>query len=206
MGTLKQTLPWPQVASPSETVDQSRATTTSTIISSAFDAIAPFCDRVFVVVGRDAEAVLGALSERSFTRVDVDSDDEMFASIRAGLSAIVTSERQRSTPFDAILLQPGDHPGVARTTVQSLFASLEREPTRAVMPEHGGKGGHPALLPRSLIDQILAYTGAGGLRRFWIDHPGWRVRVTVDDPQCVIDLDTPVAYSQAIKQHRRGCA
>ena len=76
------------------------------------------------------------------------------------------------------------------------------------MPEHNGKGGHPALIPMDIARRILQRVrvdgtpatafGEGGLRQFWIDHPGLHRRLPVDDPSCVVDLDSPEAYQAAI--------
>jgi len=203
MGALKQTLPWPPSHLKPEAPHQ------STVIASAFDAIAPFCQRLFVVVGGDAAAIVAALGDRSFVRVNADSDDEMFASIRAGFRAVLADA---DAGFDALLLQPGDHPGVARCTIEALLAEFQRDKSRAVMPEHRGKGGHPALIPRSLLQPILdsgdamkgagggGGGGSGGLRQFWLDHPETRQRLAVDDPLCVSDLDTPADYAKSLRR------
>jgi molybdenum cofactor cytidylyltransferase len=179
MGTLKQTLPWP--AWP------------STVISSSFDAIQPWCQKMVLVVGADAQSVTAALGTREFIRVDADSDAPMFDSIRAGLRAIIDQTRT-PIPGDAVLLQPGDHPGVARATIDGMLMAFAAAPSRAVMPQYRGSGGHPVLVPRSLIAPILAFDGDGGLRQFWLDHPGLCIRMAVDDRLCVHDVDTPGDY------------
>ena len=192
MGALKQTLPWPP-----HTADA------STIVSCAFDAIAPFCAHMFVVVGRDAEAVLEALRERTFTREDADSDAEMFASIRAGLHAVIA--QSNASDVNAVLLQPGDHPGVARSTVHAMIAAQRQHPGVAIMPEYRRRGGHPALIPHSLIPHLLAFAGAGGLRQFWLEHPDIVLRLPVDDPSSVIDLDTMDDYQAAWRSLHASC-
>jgi molybdenum cofactor cytidylyltransferase len=201
MGALKQTLPWPANHRPSE------ARSSATIVSCAYDSIASFCHRMFVVVGLDAPVVLADLEgdrrngARSFTRVDGDSDEEMFASIRIGLTAIVAHESSagETQPFDGVLVHPGDHPGAARSTIEALRQEfLQADAAKAVMPEHRGKGGHPVLVPRAMFDALIEHHGSGGLRQFWLDHPGSCTRLAVDDPLCVLDLNTPAAYRRAI--------
>jgi len=76
------------------------------------------------------------------------------------------------------------------------------------MPEYNGKGGHPALIPMDIARRILQWAradgtpatarGQGGLRQFWIDHPELHRRLPVNDPSCVVDLDSPEAYQAAI--------
>lgn len=212
-GPLKQTLPWPPVvselgrsdlASPisnlqSEIPDSSAPRARSTVISCAFDAIAPFCHRMFVVVGGDAHAINAALGERTFTRVDADSDAEMFESIRVGVDAV-----NEDANVDAVMLQPGDHPGVARATIEALRMEFQRDPRRAVMPEYAGKGGHPVIIPRGLLPSILNLNeprsmAGGGLRQFWSDHPEARTRLVVSDPLCIADIDTPQDYVKSLR-------
>jgi molybdenum cofactor cytidylyltransferase len=201
MGALKQTLPWPAGHRPSE------VRSSATIVSCAYDSIASFCHRMFVVVGLDAPAVLAALEgdsangARSFTRVDADSDDEMFASIRIGLTAIVAHESSagETQQFDGALLHPGDHPGAARSTIEALLQEfVQAAAAKAVMPEYRGKGGHPVLVPRAMCDGLIEHDGNGGLRQFWLDHPDSCARLALDDPLCVLDLNTPTAYRRAI--------
>lgn len=184
MGRLKQTLSWGDAG--------------STIIASAFDAIAPHCDRMSIVMGadEDALAISDALSPREFARIDSDPDAEMIDSLSVGLITVF----DQFPNIAAVLLQPGDHPGVASATIRALLEAFGKSPDLAIIPEHRGKGGHPALIPSTVARLIVDWRqrgGEGGLRQLWIDHPQWRRRLAVDDPLCVVDLDTPDEYQQA---------
>lgn len=201
MGALKQTLPWPDAAGDG-------ATTMSTIVAASHDAIAPWCRLVVVVVGTDRAAVVKALGDRVFTRIDGDSEAPMFGSICLGLRAIAAVAAGK---FDAVILQPGDHPGASRATMETLLAAHVAQPQLAIMPEHHGKGGHPVIIPMAVVNRILAWSAsggeaAGGLRQFWIEHPDLHRRVPVDDPSCVIDINTPEEYESAILARQSGRA
>jgi len=208
MGVPKQTLPVPPVSdAPRASTpggDATRAEGASTVVARAYDAIAPVCCRMFVVVGGDGPAIAHALQPREFDAVSADSDDQMLASIAAGLRAVLTDGRGRS--LEGVVLQPGDHPGVARATIRRLLEAYDCERgERAIMPEHAGKGGHPVLIPIAIATRILETIEAdglhrGGLRQFWIDHPELRQRVPVDDPSCIADLDTPQDYAKFLSQ------
>ena len=202
MGALKQTLPWPvqhQDARPSRL---------TTVIAASFDTIAPFCERMFVVLGADAAGVASALEGRTFTCVHSDSDRPMLDSICAGLRAIIDEPGDDRQPLDGVLVQPCDHPMAAKRTIETLLAVHSREPRLALMPEYNGKGGHPALIPMAVAHRILQWArcdgspatapGKGGLRQFWIEHPECHRRLPMDDPSCVVDLDSPEAYQAAI--------
>ncbi len=53
----------------------------------------------------------------------------------------------------------------------------------------------PALITARCFDAIIAYAGSGGLRQFWRDHPELCVRLPVNDPDVLRDVDTPDQYS-----------
>jgi molybdenum cofactor cytidylyltransferase len=176
MGRPKQLLPWPPGGG-------------TTVVASAFDAIAPACDTMIVVVGHEGDAVRAALASRPFASVTADPDAPMFESIRRGLA-----EAARVDPTARVLLHPADHPEVRPGTLDRLRAEALLHPAQAVCPEHGGRGGHPVLVPPAVAATIVGADGDGGLRRIWIDHPGCCRRIVVDDPGVVRDLDTPADY------------
>lgn len=178
MGRTKQLLPWPAEAG------------AGTVVSSAFDAVCPVCRDMVVVVGHESDAVVEALGDRSFHVVLADADAAMFESVRVGLEAA-----HRVGPMAGILLHLADHPEVGPTTLPSLLAARVRHPGLVLIPQFQGRGGHPVLIPAGAIPWLLAYSGDGGLRRYWADHPDLCHRVAVDDAGVIRDLDTPEDYA-----------
>jgi molybdenum cofactor cytidylyltransferase len=156
------------------------------LICAAYDAIHPICDDMVVVLGHAADTVAAALADRPFHRTESNPDLPMFESIRVGLQAA-----QEIDPNAWIVLQPGDHPEVSPATLRALTNwSLER-PLKAVIPQHAGRGGHPALIPPFVAALILAADCPTGLGQFWLDHPELCHRLEVDDPSILRDIDTP---------------
>lgn len=189
MGRPKQLLPWP----PSK--DSTRLQVESgPLVAAAFDAIARVCDAMVVVVGHEADAVLAALGGRKFQCVLVDSGAEMFASVQAGLQTA-----QDMDSATDVLLHLGDHPRVSPATLQALIQSATNEPDRAIMPVIGDAGGHPVLIPASLVRFVASYRGPGGLRQFWLDHTELCVRLPVDDPGVIFDVDFPSDYDVGVE-------
>jgi molybdenum cofactor cytidylyltransferase len=181
MGRPKQLLPWPPE-------DGDRP-----LVAAAFDAIAPACCEMVVVVGHEADGVLAALSERMFQAVRVDPDAEMLSSVKAGLAAA-----RAMHPTANILLHPADHPEVNRETIELLNRTSAEQAGRAAMPEFAGQGGHPVVIPAAMIASILDFADAGGLRQFWLDHADRCIRLSVDDRGVVLDLDVPSDYSAGV--------
>lgn len=174
MGRTKQLVEWPTEGGPQP------------LVSAAYDAIRPICDALVVVLGHDAEAVAAALGDRPFHRADSDPDAPMFASICVGLSAA-----RRLQPEATIVLQPGDHPEVSATTLNTLTNRLISQVARALIPEYAGRGGHPVLIPSEVAELILGADCPDGLGQFWAEHPHLCERVAVDDPAVLRDVDTP---------------
>jgi molybdenum cofactor cytidylyltransferase len=147
-----------------------------------------------VVVGHEADAVEAALSGREFRSFHVDRTEEMIASIKVGMIAA-----RVLYPTADLLLQPADHAEVRRETLDVLIETAAENPNRAVMPEYQGKGGHPVLVPAQLAAHIISYAGSGGLRQFWLDHADRCMRLAVDDPGVVFDVDTPLDYDLGVQ-------
>ncbi len=154
------------------------------LVASAFDSIAAVCRSMIVVVGHRAEEVLAVLGDRDFESVVADADAPMFRSVQAGLRAAQSCDQEASA-----LLQLGDHPQVARATLLLMMAIATDNPTKAVMPEYQGEGGHPVSLPPQLIRELLTTECPDGLRGFWNAFPEKCMRIAVNDPAVVRDID-----------------
>jgi molybdenum cofactor cytidylyltransferase len=174
MGRTKQLLSW-------QTADGEKP-----LVAAAYDAVRPICDEMVVVLGHDADAVAAALGDRSFHRSQSDPDVTMFHSIRAGLKTA-----QELDPTATVVLQPADHPEVAKTTLTELTESSRQHAEQAVIPEFNGRGGHPILIPPAVIARLVVANSPAGLGDFWISYPEYCVRIAVADPSVIRDIDTP---------------
>jgi molybdenum cofactor cytidylyltransferase len=159
---------------------------TMPLVAAAFDAVHPICDEMIVVVGHEAGAVTAALSGRIFHSVRGDPDAPMFESIRAGMLTA-----REIDPNAIIVLQPGDHPSVAASTLDSLSNCSLKRPIQAIIPQYGDSGGHPVLIPPNVAATLLEATCPNGLGAFWSERAELCHRVPVDDPGVLRDVDTP---------------
>ena len=173
MGGTKQLATWatPQGAKP--------------LVAAAYDAIRPICDEMVVVLGHEADAVAAALGERQFHRVHADPDAAMFESVRAGLRAAQSVDREAS-----VVLQPGDHPDVAQATLDSLTDWSLQRPVEAIVPDHRGHGGHPVLIPPPMVAILIDADCPQGLGEYWVEHPEQCHRVPVEDASVLRDIDS----------------
>lgn len=111
----------------------------------------------------------------------------MASSLRCGLLAL---ESQRSV--EAVCVLPVDVPGVGAAVVRRLLAAYARTRSGAVVATYGGASRNPAVLHRSLWQDIMEHaTGDEGARTLLRAHPQLVTPVEcadLGDPQ---DLDTP---------------
>lgn len=91
----------------------------------------------------------------------------------------------------AALLWPCDHPRVAPSTLVALSRALAGAPALdGAVPTWRGRGGHPALLRRSLFPALARCQGADHGARSVL-RAAQMARVEVDDDGCVRDVDLP---------------
>ena len=160
------------------------------LVAAAYDAIRAICDEMVVVLGHDADEVAAALGNRRFHRIESPPSAPMFDSIRTGLSKALSLASTAS-----VILQPGDHPEVATSTLDMLLSRSLEFPAQAIIPEYTGRGGHPILIPHNIAALLLESECPDGLGKFWLEHPDLCHRVMIDDSKVVRDIDTPADLS-----------
>ena len=173
LGGGKQFYPW------------QTATGEKPLVAAAFDAIAPVCRTMIVVLGHRADEVAAALGEREFIVVQSDPDAPMFESVRAGIQAALDLD-----PASTVLLQPGDHPEVSAATLEEILHAASSHSDRAIIPEYAGRGGHPVLVPAAVGRQLFRAECPKGLGQYWTDHPEVCLRLSVEDAAVVRDVDS----------------
>ena len=92
------------------------------------------------------------------------------------------------------LLHLADHPVVPSEVIPKMLLANNN---KAIIPTCNGKGGHPVLIPQTLINHFWEWEGEGGLRQFWQDHPDLVSRLPIENAEeMLIDLDTPEDYAK----------
>jgi molybdenum cofactor cytidylyltransferase len=151
------------------------------VIQRSVESMYDVVDRIWVVVGWQAEQVRALLAPYSKVECVFNAAfrQGMFSSIRAGL-ARVSAPRAFLLPGDCALVHPDTY-----TYLLSVQADI-------VIPTHGGRKGHPVLLGRRVIPEILALPEDAILRDY-IQAKGFAT-LEVEDNGVVLDLDTPEDY------------
>ena len=141
---------------------------------------------VVVVVGHHAAEIRGPVEARPglLWVENPDYRSGQLSSMQAGLRALPAQA-------PAALLTLVDHPAVADSTLDAILA---RSGAPLVIPRYAGRRGHPVLLSRVVIEEILALPPEATAKQVVRGHVGDVVLVEVDDPGVVRDVDTPEDY------------
>jgi molybdenum cofactor cytidylyltransferase len=155
----------------------------SPLIDHCIQGLRHCCERIIVVGGNRIELLTDLLARgREYTSPAVelvenpDWEQGMFTSIRTGI-AHVRAERFFVLPVDCPRVPPDVH--------RLLLA----EDANVVVPAYFGKRGHPILLHRSIIADIVHEPEQSSLRAV-VSRAGIR-EVSVGAPEVLFDIDTP---------------
>jgi molybdenum cofactor cytidylyltransferase len=113
---------------------------------------------------------------------------------RGMLSSVQAAIQSLPAQCTGVLIWPVDVPFVKPQTVRAI---LDATPGRLVIPQHGGKGGHPIRVPRARFPELSALDPEAGLKALIEARPQQVERLDVDDPGVTVDIDTPADAAKA---------
>lgn len=145
------------------------------------------CRPVVVAVRSPIAAqVRDLLGAASHVRVCVSDSDSMAVSLRLALE----SAPAEASGDRAVVISPVDMLPVRRSTLEALLTAASLDSVKVATPLYQGRGGHPVVARASVL-QVLTDGYSGTLRDALQSAEPQRLRVVVDDPEVVSDLDTP---------------
>ena len=172
MGSDKALLPWNE----------------GTFLSAAIRALQPVTELVIVVAGENEAAIAPIVNAyAAFLVRNPRPERGQFSSLQTGLEAVLNRGR------DAAIVTLVDRPAPALATVELLkneFINSDDQ-SWAVIPELGGKHGHPIVIGREMIEAFLrapAGSNARDVEHARQDHIRY---VPVNDPLVVVNVNTP---------------
>jgi molybdenum cofactor cytidylyltransferase len=146
-------------------------------------------ERVSVVLGHHAEEIQRAVKlEGVEIAVNREYQQGQTSSLQAGLRSL------EGMKPEAVVLCLVDHPAFSPQTVRKLVEAFERGQTQAAIPTFQGKRGHPVLLGREIIDELLALPANRGANTVMRQHHDATVFIEVDDPGVLLDVDDAETY------------
>ena len=164
--------------------------------------------RTVVVLGHQPERLQPLIYGRQGVRWvhNPDYRKGKTTSIRAGLHALIQSQATApDTPGEeAILLLNVDQPrssSIIRLIIRSHFESARPGHPSITVPTYQGKGGHPVVLSAHLMDELMQMSeSTQGLKAVVRRHGDDVVRVELDAPEILLDLNTLQDYHRALRQ------
>lgn len=154
-------------------------------------------DTVVVVASEDNAALQRWVRENGQTlAINPDPARGMLSSVVEGLNCL-GGARQLTSTERGLLVCPGDHAGLERSTVARLCDAVAVGAALAV-PTYSRRRGHPLAIAPSLVSEVPELDLEVGLRQLISAHESHLVEIPVDDEAVVRDLDTLSAYEDAL--------
>jgi molybdenum cofactor cytidylyltransferase len=156
-------------------------------------------DQIVLVLGAEAEAIRRQLPQSLLEGLKVVVNQAyaqgMASSLREGLSAL---HPQTSAAF--IIL--GDQPFIRPQTLHEIIAGYHRSEAQIVIPSYQGERGNPVLLSRSVFSEVMALDGDTGCRAIFANHLDAILKVEVEDPGILLDIDNQEDYDRLRLRHQ----
>jgi molybdenum cofactor cytidylyltransferase len=152
-------------------------------------------EHILVITGHLANQVQAALQSQPVQTIynkDYEAG-EMLSSLQTGLNALPESTQW-------IVIAFADQPSVTPATIRHLLQLAKSSDAPIILPLYGGKRGHPVVISRTLVPEILALPHHETLKLVVHRHMSETLQVLVDDPTVLDDLDTPEDY-QRLRQN-----
>ena len=168
-----------------------------TVIEASVGSVMPYAVKLSAAVGYHGDEVAAVLKKRFKERVTIVKNPgfaatDMLTSVKLCLRSI--------GECDAFFLLPADMPLVPPEVFEALTERFDGS-AEVIYPVYGGRRGHPPLIAASLIPEILAFEGEGGLRAVL---SGRRViEVAAAEEGILVDLDTPDDYERIKEAKQR---
>lgn len=158
------------------------------------------CTSVVVVTGAESDPAHAAIARAArelgaVVAVNPLVGSEQLDSVRAGL-------RLAAPDAAAAVISPVDVPITRVATVQSVIQRFRESGAPLVVPTHAGTRGHPILLSREMFRETDGPDLPEGLRSLMRRHADRLEEVAVDDPDVLLDVDTPEAYRALVERAR----
>ena len=137
---------------------------------------------IVLVLGHAADEVQKTIATEGLkVVVNPDYQQGMGTSLRFGLAAV---------DADAALIVLADQPWISSNTFNRLIECHQERKPQIIVPTYRGFRGNPVLLDRSVFHEMQALKGDVGCRAIFGDHVGNILKLPVDDPGILMDIDS----------------
>ena len=135
---------------------------------------------VVVTAAPHGEAIRQTMAPQLCSAINPHPERGMLSSVKVGVAALPNE-------VSGALVWPVDTPLVRSDTVRAIVAASDQN---IVVPEWGGRGGHPIFLPRGRFAELLELDDTLSLKALMPDRDAV-FRIKVDDESVLWDVDLP---------------
>ena len=161
----------------------------TTFLGRIIAVLEPRVEPLVVVLGHHAEAIRQAVPSGPRVVVNANYQAGMLTSLQTGIRALPPDT-------EAALFTLVDHPAVAEETVELLIGEWEKARPLIAIPRHGGRRGHPVIVKRQVLDEVLALGPESSAKDVIRSQRDRTLFVDVDDPGVLYDIDLPEQYER----------
>lgn len=164
-----------------------------TFLEAAIESLKPVTDFVLVVAGENAERLRPVVDGAGATLVVNPAPGQgQFSSLRVGLQEVMNRGR------DAAFVTLVDRPPVEAATLRALRQAFMESEARvwAVVPECGGRHGHPWVAGRDMIAALLRAAPESNAREVQHGCQEHIAYVAVEDRLTIENINTPEDYQR----------
>ena len=146
-------------------------------------------ERVAVVLGHHSEEIRRAVVlRRAEIVVNPHYQLGQTNSLKEGLAALDRPE------VEGVLVCLVDHPAVSAETIRAMSEAFRPPLPSAIIPTFRGQRGHPVLISRKLIHELLSLSAGVGANTVIRKHLASARLLEVNDAGVVTDIDDAEAY------------
>jgi molybdenum cofactor cytidylyltransferase len=158
-----------------------------TFLSSAIRALQPVTDLVIVVAGKNEPAIAPIVyASAAFLVVNENPELGQFSSLRIGLQDVL--DRGRDAAIITLVDRPAPRVEIIEQLKNAFIASGDQ--TWAVVPEYGGRHGHPIVIGREMIAAFLDAPATSTARDVEHAHQSHILYLPVGDPLVTVNVNT----------------
>ncbi len=122
---------------------------------------------------------------------------------RGQLSSLWTGLESLGPDTAALLMTLVDVPMLRASTITAVVDAWHRTHAPIVRPAMGTRHGHPVLFDRSTFDELRRAPLNAGAKAVVHAYAERVVNVPVDDPGCLVDVDTPADYDRVMQEEQK---
>ena len=166
----------------------------STILGTVIEnALESDLDGITLVLGHEHKKIKNSLKEqfRSYRfRIVVNPDYEKGQS-----TSLICGIKSIDSKTDAAMFLLGDLPCVGPRTIDQIISGFDPAFSDIVVPCFKGKRGNPVIISQALFPELETISADTGARTLFSKYQNRLLKIEVDDPGILMDIDTPDDYN-----------